>query len=105
MRALLDTHTLLWFLQGNSQLSSVAKKWIENSANDPVVSIATCWEIAIKAGLRKLNLAESSHSFLDREIPKNKLELLSISLRHATAVEALPHHHRDPFDRLLVAQA
>jgi PIN domain nuclease of toxin-antitoxin system len=70
-----------------------------------LVSIASCWEIAIKAGAGKLDLGEPSHSFLRREIARNNFELLPISLEHATAVEALALHHRDPFDRLLVAQA
>jgi PIN domain nuclease of toxin-antitoxin system len=64
-----------------------------------------CWEIVIKAGLGKLKLGEPSASFLSREITGNNFELLPISLDHGTAVETLPLHHRDPFDRLLVAQA
>jgi PIN domain nuclease of toxin-antitoxin system len=67
--------------------------------------LPTCWEIAIKAGLGKLKLGEPSASFLKREITRNNFELLPISLDHATAVEALPLHHRDPFDRMLIAQA
>ena len=69
------------------------------------MSLASCWEIGIKAGLGKLKLGEPSRSFLSREIPHNNFDLLAITLDHATAVEALTTHHKDPFDRLLVAQA
>src|ERR1700677_240071 len=102
---LLDTHTMLWFFWDDPQLSTSAKTLIENADNRKLVSIASCWEIAIKVGLGKLDLGESNRSFLPREIARNKFELLPISLDHATMVEGLTLHHRDPFDRLLVAQA
>ena len=102
---LLDTHAMLWFFWDDPQLSARAKVLIQDANNRKLVSIATCWEIAIKVGLGKLDLAEPSRSFLPREIARNNLELLPISLGHATMVEGLVAHHRDPFDRLLVAQA
>lgn len=102
---LLDTHTMLWFFWDAPQLSAQAKTLIENADNRKVVSIASCWEIAIKVGLGKLDLGEPSRSFLQREIARNNFELLPISLDHATMVESLVAYHRDPFDRLLVAQA
>jgi len=105
MIVLLDTHALLWFLRDDPLLSTVAKAAIEDPQNRKLVSIASCWEIAIKAGLRKLELAEPSRTVLEREIPRNNFELLPISLAHATTVETLPLHHKDPFDRLLIAQA
>jgi PIN domain nuclease of toxin-antitoxin system len=105
MTVLLDTHVLLWFLRDDPLLSATAKAVIENPQNRKLVSIASCWEIAIKTGLRKLNLAEPSRTLLEREIPQNNLELLPITLAHATTVETLPVHHKDPFDRLLIAQA
>ena len=105
MNLLLDTHTLLWFLRDDPQLSKMAKRLIEDPGNRKLVSVASCWEIAIKAGLGKLDLAEPSRTLLEREIPANNLEILSISLAHATAVESLPLHHKDPFDRLLIAQS
>ncbi len=105
MTILFDTHALLWFLQADSRLSADAKALIEEPANRKLVSIASCWEIAIKAGLNKLKLTESAARFLAIELPKNNFELLPISLAHATAVEDLLPHHRDPFDRLLIAQA
>ena len=105
MNLLLDTHTLLWFLRDDPQLSKMAKRLIEDPGNRKLVSVASCREIAIKAGLGKLDLAEPSRTLLEREIPANNLEILSISLAHATAVESLPAHHKDPFDRLLIAQS
>ena len=105
MTLLLDTHVLLWFLKDDPQLSRAAKAAIENPANRKLVSVATCWEIAIKAGLGKLKLDEPAGGLLARELAANSFELLSISLEHATAVESLPPHHKDPFDRLLIAQA
>ena len=102
---LLDTHTMLWFFWDDPQLSVSAKAAIEDAGNRKLVSVASCWEIAIKVGLGKLDLGEPSRIFLPREIARNNFELLGISLDHATAVEGLPRHHGDPFDRLLVAQS
>jgi PIN domain nuclease of toxin-antitoxin system len=102
---LLDTHALLWFLWDDAQLSSAARSLIESADNPKLVSIASCWEIAIKVGAGKLDLGESSHSFLTREIASNNIIVLSITVEHATAVETLARHHRDPFDRLLIAQS
>lgn len=104
MNLLLDTHTMLWFFWDDPQLSAAAKAIIEDPANRKRVSIASCWEIAIKAGLGKLQLSEPAAGFLNREITRNNFDVLPIGLNHATAVETLPMHHRDPFDRLLVAQ-
>ncbi|MBX3411578.1 MAG: type II toxin-antitoxin system VapC family toxin [Pirellulales bacterium] len=102
---LLDAHAMLWFLWDDPQLSTSAKALIEEADNRKLVSIASCWEIAIKVGLGKLDLGESCKTFLPREIARNHFELISITLAHATMVEKLPNHHRDPFDRLLIAQA
>jgi PIN domain nuclease of toxin-antitoxin system len=102
---LLDSHALLWFLWDDPHLSRRAKERIEDADNRKTVSIASCWEIAIKASLGKLDLGEPSRIFLHREITRNHFELLPISLEHATMVEDLKTHHRDPFDRLLIAQA
>jgi PIN domain nuclease of toxin-antitoxin system len=102
---LLDTHTMLWFFWDAPQLSAHARTLIENADNRKLVSIASCWEVAIKVGLGRLQLGEPSRSFLPREIARNNFDLLPISLAHATMVEGLAPHHRDPFGRLLVAQA
>jgi PIN domain nuclease of toxin-antitoxin system len=102
---LLDTQAMLWFFWDDRRLTASAKALIEDAHNRKLVSVASCWEIAIKAGLGKLDLGEPSRSFLPREIARNNFELLPISLEHATMVESLAAHHRDPFDRLLIAQA
>jgi PIN domain nuclease of toxin-antitoxin system len=102
---LLDTHAFLWFVWDDPLLSPAARQPIEDPANRKWGSIATCWEIAIKTGLRMLHLGEPSASFLPRELATDHFELLGIRLAHATLVETLPMHHKDPFDRLLVAQA
>jgi PIN domain nuclease of toxin-antitoxin system len=102
---LLDTHALLWFLDDDAQLVPTAKARIEDPANRKLVSVATGWEIAIKVGLKKLDLGEPATTFLPRELATNGFDLLGIELAHATFVETLPPHHKDPFDRLLVAQA
>ncbi len=105
MNLLLDAHALLWFLNNDPQLSATAKALIEDPGNHKLVSIATCWEIAIKVGLKKLDLGEPASTFLPKELAANHFDPLAIELHHATFVETLPQHHRDPFDRLLVAQA
>jgi len=102
---LLDSHAMLWFFWDDVRLSATAKSLIEDDENRKLVSIASCWEIAIKVGLGKLDLGEPCRSFLPREISRNNFELLPISLDHATMVEGLIARHRDPFDRLLIAQA
>lgn len=104
MTLLLDTHTLLWFLRDDSNLSSAAKALIIDPSHRKLVSVASCCEIAIKAGLRKLSLTEPAQALLARELPRNGFGLLDIRLSHATAVEQLPPHHKDPFDRLLASQ-
>ena len=105
MNLLRDSHALLWFVWDDPNLSPAAKTLIEDPANQKFVSVATCWEIAIKAGLKKLALGEPATTFLPRELATNGFGLLGIELAHATFVETLPPHHKDPFDRLLVAQA
>jgi PIN domain nuclease of toxin-antitoxin system len=105
MKLLLDTHTLLWFIWDDPLLSTAAKQLIVDPANQKFVSVASCWEIAIKVSIGKLRLGEPARTFLPREIAGNKFDLLPIALEHATLVETFPFHHRDPFDRLLIAQA
>jgi PIN domain nuclease of toxin-antitoxin system len=102
---LLDSHTFLWFVDADARLSSAAQNLRVDASNRKFVSIASCWEITIKVSLGKLTLGEPATTFLPRELAANHFELLAIDLRHATFVETLPRHHRDPFDRLLIAQA
>ena len=105
MKLLLDTHTFLWFCQDDPLLSASAKTLIEDPANQKFVSIASCWEIAIKVGLGKLKLGESSVTYFPNALSRTGFDLLAIALPHATGVEGLPLHHKDPFDRLLISQA
>jgi PIN domain nuclease of toxin-antitoxin system len=102
---LLDTHALLWFLAGDEKLSSKALSTIEDPSTCKVVSIASAWEIVIKASLKRVDFGESAATFLQRELHTNGFEVLPIELSHVTRIEDLPMYHRDPFDRLLVAQS
>ena len=104
MRVLLDTHAFLWFVAGDHRLSPKAGDAIAD-ADDALLSVGSCWEIAIKASLGKLTLTSPVEQFLTEQIAFNRLELLHIELPHTTRVATLPWHHRDPFDRLLAAQA
>ena len=101
---LLDTHTLLWYFGGNNDLSAVAKQLMADPDNRIIVSLISIWEIAIKVSLGKLNLPKSLPD-LERSIREEGFELLSLNLEEINIVATLEWHHRDPFDRLLIAQA
>jgi PIN domain nuclease of toxin-antitoxin system len=104
MKYLLDTHSLIWFLEDNDKLSILAKTEIKNIQNRCFVSIASLWEIALKTGIDKLKL-DVPFSRLKNEIQENNFEILPIELKHLEQLLFLNFHHRDPFDRLLIAQA
>lgn len=105
MRLLLDTHTFLWYLLDDPRLSETARVAIGDPLNEIEISPASYWEIAIKIGLRKYALPEPYDVFMERELADNQFRILPIEPRHTTVLTTLPLHHRDPFDRLLVAQA
>lgn len=105
MRALLDTHAFLWFVTGNQALGPAADRFIRGEANELLLSIASVWEMAIKAGLGRLEFAMPVDRFVSRQLHLNGIALLPVALDHAARVASLPHHHRDPFDRMLVSQA
>jgi PIN domain nuclease of toxin-antitoxin system len=105
MNLLLDTHTLLWFALNDPQLSVRAMGLIKDPKNTKVVSPASYWEIAIKISVRKYALSQPFEAFMRSAIDLNGFKYLHIELRHTAALIALPYHHRDPFDRLLIAQA
>lgn len=105
MNLLLDSHTFLWFCQGDPALSQTAKDLIEDERHRKLLSLASCWEIAIKVGLGKLKLGEPTATYIPAALSRTGFDLLPVSLAHVTSVENLPTHHKDPFDRLLVAQA
>lgn len=104
MRILLDTHAFLWFVLGDGKLSRTARTEIESSSNEKLVSPASFWEIAIKISIGKYTLPQPYEQFIQRAIHGNGFVILPIEPRHAAALTSLPFHHRDPFDRLLIAQ-
>jgi PIN domain nuclease of toxin-antitoxin system len=105
VRLLLDTHAFLWFLLDDPQLSGTARALIVDPLNDIEISPASYWEIAIKIRLGKYALPEPYQVFMEREIVDNDFRVLAIEPRHTAVLTTLPMHHRDPLDRLLVAQA
>ena len=104
MNYLLDTHTLIWFLNGDSKISKKAKNIIENENFKKYVSSATIWEIAIKLSLKKIKFDMSFNEFLNL-IEDNNFEFIYINSKTALLVSELEFIHRDPFDRLIIAQA
>ena len=104
MRYLLDTHTLLWYLSGDEQLSSRALELIEDRSNERFISIASLWEIAIKASLGKLPLDKPFERLFPERLSFNNIKILHITVDHLVKLTTIPFHHRDPFDRLIIAQ-
>ena len=105
MTVLLDTHAFLWFVLGDGNLPLQARVAIEDSANLVLLSPASYWEIAIKISAGKYRLNRSYEEFWRKGMQENPIGLLPVELRHTTKLLSLPFHHKDPFDRLLVAQA
>jgi PIN domain nuclease of toxin-antitoxin system len=105
VRSLLDTHAFLWFVIGDRRLSATARSRIEAQGSEILLSIASIWEIAIKAGQGRLPLPSPVRRFIPQQMVENGIGLLPVALDHAMEVGNLPHHHRDPFDRMLVVQA
>jgi len=105
LRLLLDTHTLLWFALTDPQLSGTATSLIIDPDNEKLVSPASYWEIAIKISIKKYALSKPYEIFMDEAIDKNGFGYLHIEPKHTAALTRLPFHHKDPFDRLLIAQA
>ena len=105
MRALLDTHTLLWLVDSPDKLPATVTAICEDENNALFISIASFWELAIKMSLGKIELDDNALARLKTWCDDNAVQLLPISLSHCQQVQTLPFHHRDPFDRLLIAQA
>ena len=105
MEVLLDTHAMIWTLDDPAKLSPVATVTLQDPANKLLVSAATVWEIAIKVGNGKLPLSLPYRAWMDKAIADLELTMVPITLDHAEQQSVLPFHHRDPFDRLLAAQA
>ena len=105
MKVLIDTHVFLWWITNDPRLSPRAREIIADSANVVFLSAASGWEIAIKAKLGRLRLPDEPERFILKQLELNAIEVLPVQMSHALHVYALPYHHRDPFDRLLIAQA
>jgi PIN domain nuclease of toxin-antitoxin system len=105
-RVLLDTHSFLWWVsQNGAQLSPAARDVIGSDLIEIMISVVSTWEIAIKASSGRLDLQEPVGRFVPRRIRRHDLRVLNVTLEHTLRVAELPMIHRDPFDRLLIAQA
>lgn len=104
MRALLDTHAFLWGIAGDVRMSRHARN-IFTGPSDLFISIASIWEILIKVQVGKLNFPQPAGTYIISKLAENRIEVLPISLDHLMESERLPMHHRDPFDRILIAQS
>jgi len=104
MKALLDTHTFLWWIVNDPQLSPRARQIMEDADTELFLSAVSGWEIAIKSHLGKLKLPADLQGFVAEQLRINGIEVLPLQMAHALHVFTLPDHHRDPFDRMLVAQ-
>jgi PIN domain nuclease of toxin-antitoxin system len=105
MRLLLDTHVLLWWHDQPARLTETAYDAINDPGNDVFISVVNGWEIQIKAQLGKLTLPKPLRVILQEEQATNGFRLLPVTIDHVYALDSFPLHHRDPFDRLLIAQA
>ncbi len=105
MRALLDTHAFLWWITDDPRLSAHAREIIGDGGHVLFFSAASGWEIVIKAQLGRLQLPDKADSFILEQLSANAFNSLPIQLSHALHSYTLPNHHRDPFDRMLVAQS
>jgi PIN domain nuclease of toxin-antitoxin system len=105
VRLLLDTHTFLWFIDGDTALSPYARQLIEDRTNERLLSIASLWEMAIKASLGRLTLTLSFTGLVAEHVHGNAIELFEILPRHLDVLTTLPFHHKDPFDRMIIAQS
>ena len=104
MNYLLDTHTLIWFLNGDNSLTSKARKAIESNNATNFVSIASLWEISIKLSLDRLEI-KFPFETISKEFDKNNFRLLPITFKDTLVLSKLPFHHRDPFDRMIISQS
>lgn len=105
MKILLDTHAFLWWIVDDPRLSSIARTIIADGNNDLFFSTASGWEIGIKTGLGRLELPSNLNEYIGDQLERNAMIVLPIQLSHALHVTRLPDHHKDPFDRMLIAQS
>lgn len=105
MRVLVDTHVFLWWVEGDRALPAKARAVLANPENECLISMVSAWELAIKTGLGKLELALPVKRYIVENVAANGFRMLAIEIAHVGRVETLARHHGDPFDRLLIAQA
>jgi PIN domain nuclease of toxin-antitoxin system len=105
MKILLDTDAFLYFILGSSELSAVARGAIEDPDHQKFLSVASLWEISIKVSIKKLEVGMTMSDLVVREVRGNAIEILQISPQHLDRLSSLPFHHKDPFDRLMIAQS
>lgn len=105
MKLLLDTHSFLWFVNGDMQLSVQARTLIEDLSNERFLSTASLWEMAIKHSTGKLQFSRPFDEFLSEQLSQNDVQITPITFQHTVVVASLPFHHRDPFDRMIIAQS
>ena len=105
MNVLLDTHAFLWWVIDDSQLSNTAKATIADPSNIIYLSAVSAWEIIIKERTGKLSLPEPPETYIPSRLASNQFASLTVQMQHVLQIASLPDHHRDPFDRLLIAQS
>jgi PIN domain nuclease of toxin-antitoxin system len=105
MKLLLDTHAFLWLASDITKLSPNVQRLLSNEENEIYLSVASLWEMSIKLGMGKLHIGKPLAQIVIEQQQVNHIQLLAIHASHALAVQELPPHHKDPFDRMLVAQA
>lgn len=105
MKALLDTHVFLWWVLDDERLTAFVRDFVADGKNDLFLSSASCWEMIIKARIGRLAFPEPPEKFIPDQMNRNKLIGLPVQIVHALHIHSLPKHHKDPFDRMLIAQA
>jgi PIN domain nuclease of toxin-antitoxin system len=105
VKLLIDAHALIWYVDQDQLLSPTARAAMTDPSNDRLVGAGTIWEISIKSGLNKLKLSQPYRQWIEQAMTGLGLTILPITVDYCDVQAGLPHHHKDPFDRLLVAQA
>ena len=105
MRLFLDTHAFIWYTTDSSRLTATGRSLIDNGENDILLSTASVWEMAIKHSIGRLTFSMPFMEFIKQQIEVNRIDLLEITFDHIQVVASLLLHHRDPFDRLIIAQS
>ena len=105
MRLLLDTHVFIWWADQQESLSATALSALKDEANELLLSVASVWEMQIKVQLGKLRLSRPLRELVESQVEMNDLKILPVGLAHVLVLDTLPFHHKDPFDRLLIAQS